>query len=91
MIDPEEFDEDKESEYLPEEHDAGVFWCPKCGAEMYGDATRCPRCENYVTPGARTSTPTSWWIWVGLLLIGLALLGGLLAAFVKSPVRNSMY
>lgn len=57
--------------------DAGILWCPNCGAEMYGDSTRCAACGDYVTPGARPSKP--WWIWAGLIAIVAAiLLGGLL-------------
>lgn len=86
-------DEDDSFDSLPPDYpseadDAGVFWCPKCGVEMYGDASRCPSCGDYVTPGARPSTSTPWWIWAGILLISLALLGGLLAAFLASPIRG---
>lgn len=70
--------DDPDDEYSPEGDEAGVFWCPKCGAEMYGDASRCPTCGNYVTPGARPSSGLPWWIWVGLILAGLTLLAGLL-------------
>ena len=35
--------ESYEAEYHPEADDPGVFWCPKCGAEMFGDSTRCAR------------------------------------------------
>ncbi len=82
-----EFENDDESlesyepEYHPEADDPGVFWCPKCGAEMYADSTRCPKCGEYVRPGARPRSSTPWWIWVGLILIALVLLGGLLAGF----------
>ena len=84
-----EFEEDDDygesdaSEYHPEADDPGVFWCPSCGAEMYGDSTRCPKCGDYVTPGARRASGKSWWIWAGLIAIGL----GLLAAFVAAARR----
>ena len=68
-------------DYSPEADDPGVFWCPKCGSEMFGDAGRCPTCGDYVTPGARPSSRTPAWIWAGLVLIGLAMLAGLIAAF----------
>ncbi len=80
--DDEESFESTEPEYHPEADDPGIFWCPKCGVEMYGDATRCPKCGDFVTPGVRPSTRTPWWIWAGLLLVGLTLLGGLLASFL---------
>jgi len=69
-----------EPEYDPEADDPGVFWCPKCGAEMYGDSTRCPKCGDFVKPGARPSTKTPWWIWAGAVVIGLTLLCGWVAA-----------
>ncbi len=80
--DDEEPYESYEPEYHPEADDAGTFWCPKCGGEMYGDATRCPKCGDFVTPGARPSTRTPGWIWAGLILVGLTLLAGLLASFL---------
>jgi len=70
-------------EYAPEADDSGVFWCPKCGAEMLGDVDRCPTCGDYVTPGARPSSVTPGWIRAGLILIGLAMLAGLIAACLR--------
>lgn len=81
-----DFDEDdgpEDYEYHPEADDPGVFWCPKCGAEMYGDASLCAKCGDYVKPGLRPSTPTPWWIWVGLVLIVLLMLGGLVASILR--------
>ena len=78
--DEEDAFESYEPEYHPEADDPGVFWCPKCGAEMYGDAGRCSKCGDFVKPGARPSTPTPWWIWAFIVLMGLALLGGLVAS-----------
>jgi hypothetical protein len=72
---------DDEPEYHPEADDAGVFWCPKCGSEMYGDSTRCPKCGDYVTPGARPSgSSMPRWMWAALILAGLGLLAGLIAS-----------
>jgi len=71
------------SEYSPEADDPGVFWCPNCGGGMFGDATRCPTCGDFVTPGARPSTPTPWWIWVVGGLIALAFLAGLAASALR--------
>jgi hypothetical protein len=84
-----DFEEDGDSfesedfEYHPESDDPGVFWCPKCGAEMYGDASLCPKCGNYGKPGLRPSTETPWWIWAGLVLIALTMLGGLVASVLR--------
>lgn len=60
--------------------DAGTLWCPSCGAEMYGDSTRCPKCGDYVTPGARPSTAMPWWIWLGLILVGVAMAIGIVSS-----------
>ncbi len=73
-------DDFDEPSYSPEADDAGILWCPSCGAEMYGDATRCPTCGDFVTPGSRGRSGTPWWIWAGLLALGLSLLAGLVAA-----------
>jgi hypothetical protein len=49
---------------------------------MYGDSTRCPKCGDYVTPGARrASAPMPWWMWAMVILVGLAILAGLVASF----------
>jgi hypothetical protein len=76
------FDSDEdEPEYHPEADDPGVFWCPKCGSEMYGDSTRCPKCGDYVKPVTRPSASSMpRWMWAALILAGLGLLAGLLAS-----------
>ena len=68
-----------EPKYHPEAGDRGTFWCPKCGEEMYGDATLCRKCGDFVTPGLRPRSVMSLWLWVGLILVGLILLGGFIA------------
>ena len=75
-------EDEGESDFRAESGDAGVFWCPHCGSEMYGDADRCPSCGDYVTPGHRhASQPMPWWIWVIVGLVALAMLAGLIASF----------
>ena len=71
-------DFDDEGEYPPEADEAGELWCPKCGAVMYADAGLCPKCNQYVTPGARPSAPIPLWMWA----IGVAILAMILAAVV---------
>ena len=61
-----ELDEDSETDVRP---------CPNCGAEIYHDADRCPRCGQYVVPGRGSggggkSLPL-WWI---LLILAAAAL-----------------
>ena len=60
-----------EPEYHPEADDPGDFWCPKCAAPMFGDATLCSKCGDYVTPGAKPSHPMPWWVWAGLAGVAL--------------------
>ena len=62
--------------YAPEGDEAGELWCPKCSAVMYADATRCPSCEEYVTPGAKPTKGLPWWVWVGLIVVLAAMIGG---------------
>jgi hypothetical protein len=73
-------DDDFESEYHPEQDDPGILWCPNCGGEMHGDSTRCPKCGDYVTPGARPSGSMPWWIWLGLILIGVGMAIGIVSS-----------
>jgi hypothetical protein len=37
--------------------------CPYCGAAVYEDAERCPRCENYIS---REDAPSRTPLWVKL-------------------------
>ena len=80
--DEDDFEDEGEVEYHPEADDPGIFWCPHCGSEMYGDSTRCPKCGDYVTPGSRPHTqPMPWWMWAIMILIAVALVAGLVASF----------
>ena len=42
--------------------------CPKCGASIYEEAQRCPKCGDYVTPGSDTRRAWPWWMSVGMIL-----------------------
>lgn len=56
--DEDEFDADL-SETVP---------CAQCGAEIYGDAVRCPACGAYVTHDTNPwSWRPSWWIILGVV------------------------
>jgi hypothetical protein len=78
--DDDEF-EGGEPEYHPEADDPGVFWCPHCGSEMYGDSMRCPKCGDYVTPGRLPSGSMPWWMWLLLILVGIGMLAGIVSSF----------
>jgi uncharacterized paraquat-inducible protein A len=45
--------------------------CRKCGAEVYEDAEKCPRCGEYITAGSQLWSNRSWW-WVLLGALGIA-------------------
>ena len=50
--------------------------CPECGAEIYEDAVRCPKCGSYVTHRTTLwSGRPGWWILLGLVGIVSAILG----------------
>lgn len=48
--DPEDSDGDEED----------TVDCPYCGAAIYDDAVRCPRCENYISREDAPSRPPVW-------------------------------
>lgn len=58
--------------------EAGELWCPQCGAVMYADAVRCPRCGKYVTPGLPPRGGLPRWMWVVAVVLALALAAGAL-------------
>ncbi len=70
-------------DYAPESDEAGELWCPKCGAVMYADATLCPRCGDFVTPGLRPASSMPAWMWVGLGILALLILAGLAASLLR--------
>ncbi|QDT36158.1 zinc ribbon domain-containing protein [Stratiformator vulcanicus] len=64
--DPDDFGE------YDEGADEPTIECPHCGAEVYEDSPRCPRCEQYLSREDAPSEPKPTWIIVGALA---ALLG----------------
>ncbi len=69
--DESDFDSD-EVETLP---------CPSCGQEIYEEAQRCPECGAYMTPGSALRVPA--WIWVGVTLGLVAMLGTLVLNLIS--------
>jgi predicted nucleic acid-binding Zn ribbon protein len=55
-------DED-DDDYAEEEDgdDDDTVECPYCGAAIYEDAVRCPRCENYLS---REDAPSRKPLWI---------------------------
>ncbi|HEX4613692.1 MAG TPA: hypothetical protein VH092_36255 [Urbifossiella sp.] len=58
--------------------DAETVPCPHCGADVYEDAERCPRCEKYLSAEDRPAGRPS--VFMGVMLL-LALLVALFWAF----------
>jgi predicted nucleic acid-binding Zn ribbon protein len=48
--------------------------CPHCGASIYDDSERCPRCENYLSQEDATTSRPLWFIVCAVLCL-LAALG----------------
>ena len=57
--------------------ESAVSECPKCGADIYEDAVRCPLCGEYVTHSTSVwSERPAWWRVLGLAGI-LAVIAGI--------------
>lgn len=59
-------DELDDAEYSDEEdgdEEDDTVECPYCRASIYGDAVRCPRCENYLS---REDAPSRTPLWIVL-------------------------
>jgi len=75
-------EEDWGEDYGDEEDDSDspTTMCPKCGADMYQDAVRCPLCGEYVTRVHHVwEGKPLWWKLVGLAGILAIILSTLLA------------
>jgi uncharacterized OB-fold protein len=55
-------------EELEHEEETKTVRCPSCGAEVYEDAERCPKCGDYVEPGGVHKVGRVW-VWIVLVLI----------------------
>jgi predicted RNA-binding Zn-ribbon protein involved in translation (DUF1610 family) len=70
--------EEGDDAWEDDEAESSVSECPKCGADIYEDAVRCPLCGEYVT---RSTSPWSqrpmWW-----RLLGLAGIVAVIAGFL---------
>lgn len=65
---------------MPEfEEEDDLAPCPSCGARIYADADRCPKCGDYVTPGKEKARRRPVWIWIGVALALLILLSWIFA------------
>jgi hypothetical protein len=59
--DEDDLDDSEYPEPDDDSEDDGTVPCPYCGAALYEDAERCPRCENYVS---REDAPSRVPLWV---------------------------
>ena len=62
------FAEDEADEGADEDDD-GLMPCPYCGAAIYEDSPRCPKCENYLSDAERTTTMQPRWIVVTAVVL----------------------
>ena len=76
---PEDEDWDEgEDAWDDDESAAVVTECPKCGADIYEDAVRCPLCGEYVTQSTSPwSQKPGWWRVLGLAGI-IAVIAGII-------------
>ncbi len=50
--------------------------CPECGEPIYEEAEQCPACGSYVVHGtSRFGGQPPWWVVLGFIGAGLAMLG----------------
>jgi predicted RNA-binding Zn-ribbon protein involved in translation (DUF1610 family) len=52
--------------------------CPTCGQMIYEDAERCPECGHYLSREDAPRTGRSWWIFGGVAICLLIVLGWIL-------------
>ena len=74
-------DDDRADDEYPDDIDddsTDTIACPRCGAEVYEDAVRCPVCGDYIehSGGSAWTGRPFWWIMLGILGI-LALIAAL--------------
>jgi len=76
-------DDDRADDEYPDDEDdsTDTMACPRCGAEVYEDAVRCPVCGDYIghSGGTAWTGRPFWWILLGVLgiLALIAVLAGL--------------
>ena len=71
----EEWDEGEDA-WDDDDDESAVSECPKCGADIYEDAVRCPLCGEYLTRSTSAwSSKPLWW-----RLLGIAGIVALIAA-----------
>ena len=81
--DPEDDWDEGDDAWEDDESEAALVECPKCGADVYEDAVRCPICGEYITHSRSVwhGRPI-WWRILGVagilaVIIGIAFAAGL--------------
>jgi predicted nucleic acid-binding Zn ribbon protein len=68
-------DEDEPDWDEPGDESAETIDCPHCGAALYEDSERCPRCERYLSSEELpTRRQHPWWILIAALVCLLIVL-----------------
>jgi predicted nucleic acid-binding Zn ribbon protein len=68
-FDEEEDDFDDEVEDYGDDADVALLPCPNCGAAIYEEAPRCPKCGEYVDAEEAQARRKPLWIVATLLLL----------------------
>ena len=67
--DDDDWDEPDEDESSESDDGPDTVTCPYCKEEVYEDAVRCPRCENYISREDAPPTQHPRWIIFGALAV----------------------
>lgn len=62
-----------DDDLIDNDDDDRTIPCPACGAGIYEDADQCPRCGEWIAPGAAVSRRRGWATAVVLLMVILML------------------
>ena len=71
--------DEEEDDVDADDADDDTMPCPYCGAAIYDDAVRCPKCDQYLSDEERTTTNQPRWV----IVTAAILLAGLLWAYLR--------
>lgn len=74
---------DASEDPVDEDESEPTMPCPGCGKEIYEEADACPYCGEYLADSDRQSPAKPWWVWLTVILLLTAMLGGVLIAAVQ--------
>jgi uncharacterized paraquat-inducible protein A len=67
--DDDDWDDPDEDGVSGDEDEPATVTCPYCQEQVYEDAVRCPRCENYISQEDAPPAQRPWWIVLGALAV----------------------